>query len=343
MSNSKKLNSRVLPQEYVEEALGYVCYERTYHYLFTQVYQLESYPLLYLDRFVGWTFNTSGEPFLPLVNGLEEFLNNYIRQVHLVEVTEVIELLYKLFAQNNFVSLTMEMKHLDKSTYYTTVLIEDINDEQIVYTHINEANQTTRRCMNLETFKTKLYIDNNLVELSAYEYSEVLNRLKNNNIIENIKFIFLNLYGLKINEEGIEKNSIRIPCSQSGLHDLKKFIEEHTSRFLTASITKIDQQILSKQIKSKIHPLVQLVKYIIHSKIHITKEISSILEFQVYNINDCLNKLQFFSSVVVKKPGQKSLDLYLKSLDKLILNISHLQESLLVVLRALIEGDNYEK
>ncbi|MFE6074428.1 hypothetical protein ACFVQB_08120 [Paenibacillus sp. NPDC057886] len=343
MSNPKILDSRVLPQEYVEEALGYVCYERTYHYLFTQVYQLESYPLLYLDRFVGWTFNTSGEPFLPLVNGLEEFLNKYIRQVHLAEVTEVIELLYKLFSQKNYVSLTMEMKHLDESIYYTTVFIENIQDEQIVYTHINEANQTTRRCMDLKTFKTKLYIDNNLVELSAYKYSEVLNRMKKNNIIENIKFIFLNLYGLKINNEGIEKNLIKIPCALSGFHDLKNFVEENASRFLTSSITKLEQQILSKQIKTKIHPLEQLIKYILRSKIRITKNFREILEHQVQSVSDSLNKLQFFSSLVVKKPGQQSLDLYLKSLDKLMLNISYLQESLLVVLKALVEGENYEK
>lgn len=336
-------DSKVLPQEYVEEALGYVCYERTYHYLFTQVYQLESYPLLYLDRFVGWTFNTKGEPFLPLVNGLEDILDKHIRQVHLVEVKEVIELLYKLFSQKRYVSLTMEMQHLDNSIYYTTVFIEDVLDGQIVYTHINEANHTTRRCMNLETFKAKLYIDNNLVEISAYEYSEVLNRLKENNILEKIKFIFCNLYGLKINDKGIEKSSIKIPCSLSGFHDLKNFVQENASRFLTGSITKLDQQILSKQVKSKIHPLQQLIKYILKSNVHITTYYRDKLDDQSRSVSDSLNKLQFFSSVVVKKPGQQSLDLYLKSLDKLILNIGFLQDTLLVVLKALVEGENYEK
>lgn len=320
-SNIRNFETFELSDEEQKEAIGYVCHERVIYYLFKKQYGINYFPIFYLDRYLGWIYSDGSEPLLPACNGLEEFLQNYVYEEECTSKERVIEEFYKIFEHGNKISIPLWMKHFSDGTpYVTAVLLEgmDINNN-IYYTKHTAVDKKCCIRFSKEEFEKKLNPDENgSVHFSIIKYPRLLDKLRNMDFLEMYRYVFYNLYKYDIGKNGITKNGNEVSFDISGFDKFVDDLRKNPHKIITESgVPKHQQFRLNVHINNKIRPIQNLIKIMINDK----KASELIGKYNIDQIKICstlvdnkLNNILKFASLLVQKPDVNNYKLYINSI-----------------------------
>lgn len=321
-SNIFKLQEGKLSKEELKEALSYVCYERNIHYLSTNHYKLDKFPLFYLDRFVGWKYSESPEPIIPILNGFQDLIDNNFESKEIVKIENLRSKLKETFENSNKVTLPMWVDHSDGTEYVTSVLLEGMDEKNVYYTKTNETWNRICSPIRYEEFEQKIALEvDNSIEISVLKDLNLINLIKEMKPLEAYKYIFYNVYKYNFIENKFIFEGKEIEFDLNGLDFYIKDLKESTKKILIENgVPKYYQFRMYKHIDNKIRPILNLLTYIrensdFHHKLAIRE--ANICKEICAKIENSLKQIQKFASLVVQRPEQKTLNYYINSIEEL--------------------------
>lgn len=327
VNNENLLIESSLSQEELAFALGYVCYERNYIYLFKKQYGLEKFPLFYIDRFLGWEYSDSVEPLVPLSNGFLELLSKHVKESGETPLNEFEGKLEELFSLGHKVSIPMTVEHVDGTSYVTSVLLDGFDDKGIIYfTKTNETWNKICSPMDLNEFKGRLNPIDGMIQFEIIKYSEKISSLAKLSDRELANEIFSNLYGISNESDKFyQHNGTELKTTISGLTEYVESLSKDRAQILDKNgVPKHFQFRMHKHIDNKIRPLINFIHYVLNSE-----ELSCLMKnslredatFLNKEIEIHLNNVFKWASLIVSTRKDDYLDSYvdeIKSLERVM-------------------------
>lgn len=313
----------MLPENELNEALSYVCYERNFYYLFKRYYHFDKIPLLYLDRFIGWKYSNTLEPILPSFNGFGEMVNRLISQSYRIKKVEFRTVVETNLRNSYIICIPILEKHIDGSEYVTTALLEGISVNGYLYfTKISQTYNTICSPITFLELETKLaFNENDIIELLVIKFSSEIEKLKKMNPLEGYQYLFSDLYGYEIKTGGIMKQGKVAEFDLSGFDIYIKHLKSIRSEILGGiSTSKYYQSRMHKQISNKIRPCNRFFNYILDTpelEWAVTKENREIGKYLANMLDKELNEMLKYTSLLLQMPNSHIFDLYLTTVERL--------------------------
>lgn len=158
MTTRSTVPQGALPPEVLAVSRGYMCHERNLYFLYAWRRGVRTFPLLFLDRFLAWSFDEDLEKLTIGDNGLRDLMREYVTEIS-VSPDEIGEALAAALRENEAVAVEVWMPHTDGALYVTAVLIEHIDDDGIVYyAKFNAVQNCYGRPKPLAKLRDELYV-----------------------------------------------------------------------------------------------------------------------------------------------------------------------------------------
>lgn len=341
MPNVKIFKESQLDKEEYQHALGYLCIERNYYYIFTKHYDLKTFPLFYLDRFTGWGFSDGPQPLLNIHDGLAGLLDSDVRREEIFPLNNLKEVLAKLFSEGKKVLVNFWTKNKMGTPFVTSLMLEGMENNTVYFTKINEDNNAICHPIDFEELVNNIDIEvPGEIELTIIKKSSLIEKLSKLDPVEAFQFIFKELYKYQLEGERLYKNGKEIKIKSNGIDELVDSFSKSYSRLVeNGTISKPNQFKLNKHIHNRFQPIQYYLKFILNNS-DFSNKISTNLKEEIdtaYNNMDfSMNNLLKFASLFVIKPNEKSFELYLNALKQLGKVLPHYQETQLQILKELV-------
>lgn len=234
-----------LSAEEMEESLIYVCYDRVIYHFLKRNLGIQSFSWLFSDRYHGFIYSEANEPIQPIHNGLAVIVEALGESITILP-QQLSEALRPRLAQGWKASAMVSFTRPDGSSYYTSTLIEGMNNDTVYVTKTNETSPIA--CLPLpikELAERMARNQDNTVSLQYLNTSpELLEGLQGEGIAQ-----YRSIHQLLYAED--ESTVLTV----EGLNGLLADIEKRKLELLTPPLSKRDQLRMHKHVANKIEPL----------------------------------------------------------------------------------------
>jgi hypothetical protein len=333
MSNSTPSNHNLLESELnqteFQKALSYVCYERIFYYISKEYYQFDRFPLLFLDRFIGWRYSPGPEPVLPVYNGFEEMLARRVKQEKNIPRKDFSRELRQIFADGHMVSLYIWATHTDSTRFATAALLEGMKDageqaEAIVYfTRIHQTYNKLRLPMPFSELESQLYTeDDGSAPLVIIMGAAVFEEIQAMNLLDSYRYIFADLFGYRMESGSLLKDGKQVELDLSGFTEFRADLDLSLPKILgEGKVSKYHQNRMHKQIYNKIYPTQQHLSFILERPElmgFLPRGLAADIGAMKERIDSQLNEMLKFTSLFVQLPRADFFEKYLNALERFI-------------------------
>lgn len=340
-SNIRVFQESSLPTDQYSRAIEYVCYERNFFYIYSNFYAFISFPLLYMDRFIGWRYDSGVEPLLPVSNGFADLIDAHVRDSSTTRPDLFEGSLRSLFMHGHKVSVNMWVTHSDGTPYVTSVLLEGMDEDNIVYfTKVNETlNRTCSPLSFAELIEKVAPDEDGSIGLTIIKDSAVVRELARKAPLDAFRAVFHGLYALDVDAEGITRHGCRVRLDLSGFDELITHLEKSESDVIVdGAVPKQQQFRLNKHIHNRFVPIQYYLGYVLE-----TPQLSTLLPDRLNErvrsvmseMDRALEGILKFASLLVQRPASSSFRLYVEAIRNLRDVQPAYQSTNLDVLRAL--------
>lgn len=306
--------------EFLASAGGFVCYERLPYYLLAQRHGVASYPLLYLDRGIGFEYGTADEPLLAAPNGLAVLMREKLTTRRLATRSDLHEVLLPILEAGTPVACDMWFTHTDGSAYATAALLEDVTPSGGVrYTKISDSVVDVRRELPWDVFLDRVdFEDGVTTPLLEYHTLEPLLELNRRSLVEGYVYVFTELFGY-----GVEGSRIVTPsggtASTGDAFDILLDDHERSREDIISGepLTKLAQVRLFKHIHNRYAPTQMMLGLLlddVEASAAMGEGVAEQTRLARRSMDDALRDLQKWANFLVARPSDRSLDRYLQSL-----------------------------
>ena len=317
----KKFDVEEISKEEQEQAAGYVCYERVIYYLFSQIYGLKDFSVLYLDRFWGWNYYDGNEPLTPRYNGLSEFLDRYVYNNEECLKEDLWDNLYKEFESGKKVILKLKLPHYSDGSIYTTSSVLEGMDEEgnVYYTKHTVVDRSCNNKVSKEKFFEMIDIVDGKVSYVSLNDCEKLSKLANMSFVDAYHYVFKDLYGYRMEGGKIyDSDNNELSFSTEGIEKLAEDVKNNPSRILTEDgIPKKQQFRLYVHINNKIRPLQYLLGLALEDE-QVVKSIPDEFQQKLAQNKEKLDRkisdVQKFASLLFNRQDLNSINKYADAL-----------------------------
>ncbi|WP_259418219.1 hypothetical protein [Bacillus toyonensis] len=342
MSYVKTFESSSLTKEEYQYALGYLCIERNYYYIFTKHYNLKTFPLFYLDRFIGWKYAGGSQPLLSVYDGLGEMLDKYVRREEMFSLENFKTVLLNLFQDEKKMLVNFWTKNKIGTPFVTSLMLEGMDEgDTVFFTKINEDNNAICSPMKYSELIENIDIEiPNEIELTIINKAPMIRELANMNPYNAFQFIFKEIYGYSIINGDLYKGNEKISLKTDGVKELINYFRgAYTELVQDGAISKPNQFKLNKHIHNRFQPIQYYLGYLLKTNELSTKMSSSLkkqIQIEIDNMEKALNTVLKFASLFVIKPTTANFDLYLNALNRLQNIIPSYQNVQLDIIKELV-------
>lgn len=343
-SNIREFEASSLPPDLYERAIEYVCYERNFYYIYTGSYGLETFPLVHLDRFLGWRHALGAEPLYPLHNGLADLLDTYVRDSGSTPVPDFRTALHDLFSQGHKVSVNMWVTHTDGTPYVTSVLLEGMDESGTVYfTKVNETLNRTCSPLTFAQLMEKVAPDEDgTIGLTVIKHSDVIQRLAGLAPAAAFDYLFHDLYGYRFVDGQLTRHGTPVAADQNGFDELLAHLDSHEDDVLVdGAVPKQQQFRLNKHVRNRFAPIQFYLDYVLTTPdlaASLSDELVARTRAEMSGVDRALNDVQKFASLLVQRPESRIYRMYVDSVRALRSLLPAYQQVNMDVLAALAGG-----
>lgn len=321
--NIRIFSESKLSEEKYNLAMQYICHERNFIYTFSEYYNLKTFPLFYMDRYIGWSYSVGGEPIIPKANGFSDFLDAYVREYSFITKTNLYQELQQLFLAGYRVTADVWLEHTDGTPYTTSILLEGMDENQMIYyTKINVTINKTCVPMTFEELENNISLnDEGKIKLTIIKHSDEIVNLTEMNPLQAFKYIFKDLYKYSFIDNQLYKNQQMIPYDLSGFDQLIEYLKNSIDEIITDSgVPKHHEIRLSRHIENKLSPIQTCLKYILETK-ELNKQLPAELiqktEQAMVMLSQKLKSLLKFASLLIQRPEASFYHMYVKAVQEL--------------------------
>lgn len=309
-----------LSSDFISAAAGFVCYERLPYYLVAHRHGVGHYPLLYLDRGIGFEYGTADEPLIAAPNGLAVLLSEKLTTRMLATRSDLDQVLLPILEAGTPVACDMWFTHTDGSAYATAALLEEVTPSGAVsYTKISDSVVDVRTELPWTRFVDRLdFEDGVTTPLLEYHTLAPLLELNRRSVVDGFVYVFSELFGYRL-----EGSEVVMPHGRSGpasaafdrlIDDYEKCRSDVVSG---EKLTKFQQVRLSKHIHNRYAPTQMLLTLLLDDSeavttmgVDVAEETRSVRR----SMDDALRDLQKWANFLAARPSDRTLDRYLVSL-----------------------------
>ncbi|MEU6440286.1 hypothetical protein [Streptomyces sp. NPDC047046] len=340
-TNIRSFTESSLPEDQYTKAIEYVCYERNFFYIYSTFYDFQSFPLVHLDRFIGWRHDAGVEPLLPVSNGFADLLDAQVRDSSSTAPEHLWDSLYGLFDQGHKVSVNMWVTHTDGTPYVTSVLLEGMDDDKTVYfTKVNETLNRTCSPLTFAELTEKIAPDDDgTIGLTVIKDSEVVRSLAALPPLDAFRRLFHDLYGYDFADGRLVRAGQPVALDLTGFDELIAHLEQAESEVIVdGAVPKQQQFRLNKHIHNRFVPIQYYLGYVLATpelSALVSEELADRGRERMTEMEQALNTVLKFASLLVQRPQSAIYGMYVDAIKQLRAVQPAYQQVNLDVLRAL--------
>ncbi|MEU8658432.1 hypothetical protein [Actinoplanes philippinensis] len=308
--------SALSPADY-EKACTYVCYERHYFYLFAVRAGFDAFPLFYLDRFLGWRFDTGPEPLVPVQNGFRRFLDKHAQ----TSVTAGTENLYEELRDHvrSGASVAVDAwwaPHEDKIPGVTSILFEAVNEAgALCFTKVNETRNRLRTPMTERELLNRISLDDDgTTTLTVISDPSWLREAGAASPHQTFVRLFRGEYGYRRTGDGVVFQGEDLAIDTSGIQHWVSYLDGAESQFIGGgAVPKHEQFLLNKSVRNAFSPVQHYLAYVSGASgladkmpASLIRELDSGRELMRVALHD----IHKFSSLLVQRPVSRFYRMY---------------------------------
>lgn len=331
-----------LPTQVYERAVRYVCTERVYYYLFAHYYRFGSYPLVYLDRCLGWVHSSGPAPLLSRHNGFGRLLDRHARRTVRVPPEELGWYLGAVFADGARACVAMRWTLPDGFTAVTSVLLDGMDDEVVYFTKINETRNRICSPLPLDELLSAIpREEDGSVEVVRIAPSGRLRQIFDASPRTAFRALF-DEYDFRWTADdpvGLLHAGEPVRPDLSGFDELVAYLDGAEHEIIVAgSVPRLRQFRLSKSVHSSIAPMQHFMEYVLD-----TEELARLLPAPVTvrareavaGVDLACRDVHKFASLLVQIPRSGTYRMYVEAVRRLRATQPEYQRVNLDVLRCL--------
>lgn len=308
--------------EFIASAAGFVCYERLPYYLMVHRHGVVNYPILYLDRGMGFEYGPADEPLLAAPNGLATLTRDKLTTRTLATRSDLSDALLPKLRAGTPVACDMWFTHTDGSPYATATLLEDATQSGTVrYTKISDSVVDVRRELPWTEFVERVDFEDGLTTpLLAYDSLDPLLELNRRSVVESFVYVFSELFGYRLEGSEIVTPG-GVPVSTGDAFDvlLDDYEKSRVGLVSSDSLSKLAQVRLFKHIHNRYAPTQIMLDLLLDDPEAVGamgEDIAETARSARGSMDDVLRDLQKWANFLSARPSHRSLDRYLRSLQE---------------------------
>lgn len=326
-----EFNSKELAMKEKEESLIYVCYERSLYHYFRRNLNTKNFCWLFADRYYGFSYSDGNEPIQPVYNGLSKVIGS-IQEVITIDSNDLYSVMKEKFSKGYKAYGMLTIKKPDGSIYTTSTLFEGMLDNTLYYTKTGRTNSVTCIPIEFNKFLSQLpKNDDGKVDIIFIRANDDLLDKLNCSGIKLYNTIMKDLYGFYYEDNSIKlKNKPDLKLTNNdGIEKLIVYFKTHKDELIHEEISKKNQLRMHRHIANKIEPVLYAWNSIIFNtecRNIIGCEVAELI-FNISNeIENNLEALLKWASMIFSRPSIKYMNLYISELTKLNENFNRYQK-----------------
>lgn len=307
-----------LSAEEMEESLIYVCYDRVIYHFFKRNLGIRNFSWLFSDRYWGFNYSEANEPIQPVHNGLASIVEAMGERIS-VSPASLAEALRPRLADGSKASAMVCFERPDGGSYYTTTLIEGMDDDIVYFTKTNET--SSRACLPLpleQLVERMARNEDNTVSLQFLQASPaLLNSLQGEGIA-----LYHRIHQL------LYSSNEQPALTADGLEGLLADIDKRRKELLTPPLSKRDQLRMHKHVANKIEPLLGAWSSIVSDPecaARLGEQRIHALLTVINSVSVRLKAVLKWTSLICSRPRPSFLDSYIQEFSELIREFRELQ------------------
>ncbi|MEU0602888.1 hypothetical protein ABZ484_32390 [Streptomyces sp. NPDC006393] len=318
--NIRTFTESSLPDDQYTRAIEYVCYERNFFYIYSTFHAFESFPLVHLDRFIGWRHDLGVEPLLPVSNGFADLLDAHVRDSSSTTPENLWDSLHDLFGQGHKVSVNMWVTHTDGTPYVTSVLLEGMDEAKTVYfTKVNETLNRTCSPLSFADFTEKIAPDDDgTIGLTVIKDSDVIRDLAGRAPLDAFRHLFHDLYGYGFQDGRLVKDGRPVALDLSGFDELIAHLEQAEPEVIVdGAVPKQQQFRLNKHIHNRFVPIQYYLRYVLDTPelaALVSPDLAERVREQTAEMERALGTVLKFASLLVQRPQSAIYGMYVDAI-----------------------------
>lgn len=236
------------------ESLIYPCYERTLYHIFKRNMKLKKFNWLMADRFFEFDYTEENEPILATHNGLKE-IQDKLEETLVIKPSELETTLAEFLNQSYYAHSMLETIRPDSSKYFTSNLIESIDQSTVFITKTNETMKETKVPISVPELLEKFPVsDSGEITLSFIKVpTEFVQTIEESN--QPFSHIMNEQYGYTVEKNTIFISGEKVICDDQSLWTLYDYFLSEKEAILSGEMSKKTQLRMYKHLANKIEPI----------------------------------------------------------------------------------------
>lgn len=315
------------------ESLIYPCYERTLYHIFKRNMRLEKFNWLMADRFFEFDYTEENEPILATHNGLKE-IQGKMEETLVIKSSELETTLTEFLDQSYYAHSMLETIRPDGSKYFTSNLMESIDQGTVFLTKTNETMKETKVPISVPELLEKFPISDlgeiilNFIKVPT-EFVQTIEESS-----RPFSYIMNEQYGYTVEKNTIFNSGKKVICDDQSLWTLYNYFLSEKETILSGEMSKKTQLRMYKHLANKIEPITTAWQEIAEYY-----EPNAEVLITINKITQDLETLLKWFSLLYNRPQARFLEKYLLQYQQFVSDYKEFQnQAYQLTIKLLTEG-----